>query len=504
MSKPVGLRTEIITTLSLLMGAALLLGGVLMLRLTEQSLLEQKVAQLRIMTGMLAHSLAVSSKLTAPSATKLATPFALNLLNELPDELDQQDWWLYDADLQLIASYRSDSSPPFSAARYQQLRLSGQPLETVEFPSLVQLFSVTAVATAQFAEPLYVNNRFLGVLDIRYSLDDIRHRLLLSQQLLLLYVLLYGSVLVAAGYYLLQRNVIKPARDLLQATEDVSRGNLETRLPVAGPLEIAHLADAYNHMVDALQSSRAETQSHISALQLTNAELQQAREELIRSEKLASVGQLAAGLAHELGNPLAALIGYLEILKIRITTSAEQDVVKRSLTEAGRIDYLVRELLDYSRPTATVTDRVDPLVELRNSLQLLKHQGVFAGLTLLDHLPVCETTVLIDRQKLQQVFINLLLNAVQACIEQGQVTVAAELVDDSISLLIIDNGCGIAADKLGKIFDPFFTTKAPGKGTGLGLAICQRIVAEAGGEIVVQSTPKKGSVFRVKLKTLPS
>jgi signal transduction histidine kinase len=257
-------------------------------------------------------------------------------------------------------------------------------------------------------------------------------------------------------------------------------------------------------MVDALQRSKAETESHITALQQTNNDLQQAREELIRSEKLASVGQLAAGLAHELGNPLAALIGYLEILKERIMTAAEQDVVKRSLTEAGRIDYLVRELLDFSLPTITVTDQINPLDELEKCMELLEHQGAFASIDLIKQLPTCAATVIIDRQKLQQVYINLLLNAVQACNEQGQLTVSAELDAERIWLSIADNGCGIHPEHLTKVFDPFFSTKAPGKGTGLGLSICQRIVAEAGGEIAVVSSLGKGSTFRVVLKTLPN
>lgn len=492
MSKPAGLRAEILTTLTLLMGAALLLGGVMMLRLTEQSLLEQKVSQLRLISGTIARSLADSYDITEQSA-----PFVLNSLKQLPDELNHDGWWLYGANLQLLASFRSGDGEPYSAVRRQQARLSGELLESVEFPALLQVFA-DAEASAHFALPLFQQDRFIGLLDIRYSLDDIRYRLLLSQRMILIYVFLYGSVLIFIGYYLLQRNVIRPAINLLRATEDVSRGHLETRLPVAGPAEIAQLADAYNHMVAALQNSRQETQSHIATLEQTNEELQRTRDELIRSEKLASVGQLSAGLAHELGNPLAALIGYLEILKGRLQAE-DGEVVCRSITEAERIDYLVRELLNFSRPSDVEPVELDPVTVLRSAVSLLEHQGAFADVELIDRLPAQLGRVKGCEHKLQQLFVNLLLNAVHACRLGGQVELEAGQSGATVWVTIEDCGCGIAADKLGKIFDPFFTTKAPGEGTGLGLSICHRIVEEIGGRIVVESEAGIGSCFKVEL-----
>jgi len=490
--KTAGLRTEVLTTLTLLMGAALLLGGVMLLRLTGQSLLEQKVEQLRLMTGTIARALADSYR-----GTEQKTPFVLTTLRQLPEEQHHEGWWVYGPDLQLIASFRSGEVEPYPAIRRQQVRLSGQPLESVEFPSLLQTFTA-AEASAHFVQPLYQQKRFIGLLEICYSLEDIRYRLLLSQRMILLYVLLYGCVLVFIGYYLLQRNVIRPARNLLQATEDVSRGHLETRLPAAGPTEIVRLADAFNHMVAALQESRRETQVHISTLEQTNQELQRTRDELIRSEKLASVGQLAAGLAHELGNPLAALIGYLEILKGRLQDD-DREVVRRSITEAARIDYLVRELLNFSRPTDIEAQELDPVTVLRSAVSLLEHQGAFVGIKLIDRLPAALDKTRISDHKLQQLFVNLLLNAAQACRAGGQVELVAGQSGETLWLTITDNGCGIKPEQLGKIFDPFFSTKPPGKGTGLGLSICHRIVEEVGGRIEVVSQAGEGSCFKVEL-----
>lgn len=472
-----------------------------MLRLTEQSLLEQKISQLRIMTAIVASSLAENSSAASSLGTQREAPFSLTILKQLPDELNHQGWWLYSPDRQLIASYRVAEGQPFSAARHQQVRISGQALESVDFPSLLEIFSAT-VPTAHFAQPLYHNKRFLGILDIRYSLEDIRYRLFLSQRMILVYVLLYGSVLVSIGYYLLQRNVVKPARNLLQATEDVSRGNLETRLPVAGPAEIAHLADAYNHMVEALQESRFETRQHITTLEQTNQELQRTRDELIRSEKMSSVGQLAAGLAHELGNPLTALIGYLEFMKGQLEGD-DRELAQRSLTETERIDFLVRELLDFSRPSEIHAEPLAPVELLRSAVRLLKNQGSLVGIEIIDLLPENLPQVMISPHKFQQLLVNLLLNAAHACAGEGQIQLSGGQEKEIVWMTVNDNGCGIAADVIGKVFDPFFTSKQPGEGTGLGLSICHRIVEEAGGRIFAESKLREGSSFRVELPALP-
>jgi signal transduction histidine kinase len=473
------------------MVAALVLGGMLMLRLTEQSLIEQKMSQLRILTETLARSLANS-----PDSTIQEQAYFQNYLQRLPDELLVTSWRLYDSDLQLTV-FEVGEDPAASTAQLRQVRFSGQPFEILQFPTLLELFAATP-AFAKFIQPITQQGRIRGLLEIRFSLSDIRQRLQRSQQLTIVYVVLYATVLIFVGYYLLQRNVVRPAHNLLRATEDVGRGNLETRLPIAGPVEFAQLATAYNHMVQALQESRAETEAHIAALEQSNQQLQQTQNELIRSEKLASVGQLAAGLAHELGNPLAALIGYLEVLKVKLEEGTEQDIVERSLSETSRIDFLVRELLDFSRPEGdTQIEPVDLAMTLPPCVRLLQNQGVLDGVRVDDRLPDNLPPVSINPNKLQQVFVNMLLNAAQACGSNGRIELSGHHDQENVWVTIADNGGGIGEDELGKIFDPFYTTKDPGQGTGLGLAICQRIVAEAGGEIHVDSQLSRGTCFKL-------
>lgn len=498
MAKTVGLRTEILITLTLLLGAALLLGGFMMLRLTERSLLEERVGQLDSLSLILAQSIALQ-------VTEEGLHQNKDFMSQLPENLNCAGWWVYDHELDLLDSWvRSEGeTSSTSAARRQQVKFTGEYQRIIDFQPVLNIFAASNSAV-RFIVPLQSNKRFSGVLELHYSLNDIRSKLLKSQQIIILYVLLYGAVLILAGYYLLQRNIIKPAQNLLKATEEVSRGNLEVRLPSVGPTEFLHLSLAYNRMVEALQSSHGKTEQHIASLEETNRELQQARAELIRSEKMASVGQLAAGLAHELGNPLAALIGYLEFLKQKIESHSDKDIIERSLVETHRIDFLVRELLDFSRPSeSSQQESVDLVMALNSSVQLLKNQGALPDIEIINDLPDTLPSISIDPNKLQQVLINLLLNATQACDKKGIITLSAGDDDTFVWVGIRDNGFGIAAANLNKIFEPFFTTKRPGEGTGLGLSICQRIVEEAGGDIKVESHRGDGSLFKLVFPGLP-
>lgn len=490
MGKSVGLRTEILLTLSLLMGAALLFGGVMLLRLTEKSLLEQRLVQLDALTQTL---MMAAKQSEDDKNSKLE-----ELLRGLPEELATKGWWLYNNNLELQVSEAEATISPFPVATLRRVQLDKESYHRLIFPSLIGLFRFSE-PSVHYALPLFKNGLFLGVIELQFALDDIRYQLLFSQKMIFLYVFLYGSVLVLIGYYLLQRNVIIPTRKLLFATGEVGRGVLDGYLEPEGPLEIFKLAEAYNSMIDALRISRQETQEQIDALGESNQSLLQAREELFQSEKLASVGQLAAGLAHELGNPLAALIGYLELLKFRLGSNAEADIVSRSIAEAERIDFLIRELLDFSRPSTVETENLDPVQELRSTVDMLRHQGSLNSIEIVDEMPSSVSLIEVNGHKLRQVYINLLLNAVQACGDHGEIRLTAEAGNSSILLSIKDNGCGICEVDLPKIFVPFYTTKDAGKGTGLGLAVCYRIIEDAGGKITVSSELYKGTSFEIEL-----
>jgi signal transduction histidine kinase len=251
-------------------------------------------------------------------------------------------------------------------------------------------------------------------------------------------------------------------------------------------------------MTSALRTSRQETADHIDELNRANKELSDTRDELIRSEKLATVGHLAAGMAHEIGNPLGALTGYLGLLEQEVGEES-RELVGRAQGEAGRIDRLVRELLDYAAPGHMSSEPFDALAALREALQLLEEQQAMEGLTLKVTMPESLPETCGSHAKLVQVFLNLLLNARDASLPSGELSVSADQTDDSLVFRIEDNGAGIPTDILPHIFDPFYTTKPQGKGRGLGLAVCYHIVTEMGGRIDVNSQPGHGSCFTIYL-----
>ncbi|MEJ2202263.1 MAG: HAMP domain-containing sensor histidine kinase [Desulfuromonadaceae bacterium] len=343
--------------------------------------------------------------------------------------------------------------------------------------------------------PLRRKGELSGLLQLRFPLAGLRQRIFSTQQLILLYVVLYGAILIGFGLYLLGRNVIRPIARLRELTRTIAAGNLEVSLDVDGPREIADLSDSFNRMIDSLRQSREETQRSI-------ASLQQANNELIRSEKMASVGHLAAGMAHELGNPLGAVVGYLELLKVEQLGAHQQDLVERCLVETGRIDRLVRELLDFAAPTPCINDVFDPVPVAEEALLLLSNQGMFDSRQLENHLPATLPAVTMVRHRLHQVLVNLLLNARDATDAEGRIRLFGGVEQGRPFLAVEDGGSGISPEVLPHLFDPFYTTKAPGKGRGLGLAICQRIMEEAGGNMEVHSQVGQGSEFRLWFRAM--
>ncbi len=482
-----GLKTEILVTLSILLGAALFLGGLLGLHMLTDALLEQRIQNIEFASEVLVDSYRNNND----------ARFA-DLLKPMFTRFSCEGWWLFNNELGLIDSFQQvERGPEVKMSKYlQQVNISRNVYRDVVFPPLLSLYWNDNAAMT-LVLPVTGKSAPAGIIELQFSLAGIRSRVLYFQQVMLIYIILYGGVVSWAGFWLLKRNIINPARMLLAAIKKTGEGHLDTIVPVTGPTEIADLAANYNQMIAALRQSQSETANYVHSLENTNLKLQQIRNELIHSEKLASVGQLAAGVAHEIGNPLAALIGYLELLKGQASPS-DLDLLQRCLNESARIDVLVREMLEFSRPTqsADVKD-VFLHTEMRYCVNLLAHQGVFGTLDVdmsdITGLPAITG----NPDKIRQVFINLLLNAAQACRSAGCIRVSCGHDDESLWCIIQDNGCGIPEHLRAKIFDPFFTTKPPGQGTGLGLSVCQRIVEDFGGRIVLICPESGGTIFKI-------
>jgi signal transduction histidine kinase len=318
-------------------------------------------------------------------------------------------------------------------------------------------------------------------------------------------------IFIGFGRYLVTRLVTEPMETLVGATQAVASGELSRRAPPGTTRELDRLAESVNLMTERLLDAQSA---------------------LLRAEKLASVGRLAAGVAHEIGNPLAAIGNYVELLGRR---GAPPDLVAAIEREALRIDTIVRSLLDYARPRDAGREPLDLGAIAGRAVELLRAQGLLRRVTVeldcADSLP----GMLGDAAALEQVFVNLLLNAVDAAGEGGCIRVVASATrlgdageadrrkadpdgsaaagriarrsgrhletaadgSTAVQVVIGDSGPGVPPELVERVFDPFFTTKPPGKGTGLGLAIVQRIVSDHGGRVDVAKSREGGAAFTV-------
>ena len=306
-----------------------------------------------------------------------------------------------------------------------------------------------------------------------------------SGWVLLLLALADALLVTGLGLFVLTQLVVRPLGQLRRATAAMAAGELEPRIAEDGPKEFAALASAFNQMTVSLANQR---------------------EQIIRTEKLASVGQLAAGVAHEIGNPLAAILGYVDILRSEAAGKGElpvaerQDALDRVKAETQRIHRIIRELLEFSRPSHEEPVATDPLRVVQSAQALLAPQSRFREVRVVTAGGDSWPQAMVSPGRLAQVLVNLLLNAADAMGGKGTIVVACEAAGDKVALSIADEGPGVAPENRRKIFDPFFTTKPVGQGTGLGLSVSRSIVESFGGTLeLVPFVAGQGAKFVLSL-----
>jgi signal transduction histidine kinase len=362
--------------------------------------------------------------------------------------------------------------------------------------------------------PIFADGQCVAAARVPVRIDMVSQGLRKSRLLIWFYIGLNVLVLVVFGNFLLSRIVIRPIKRLVKIADHFEESDLFSMMSRSERNEIAHLTVALNRMLKRLAENKERLEADICSLEAANLELKQAREEVVRSEKLSSLGRLAAGVAHEVGNPIGAVLGYTNLLVDHVADNAEAtDYLGRIEKEVTRINTIVRELLDFSRPSPSESAPLDVNALVTESTSFLARQSLMESIKIETELKQGIGMVWADADQLKQVLINLMLNASDAMEEGGgSLTIYSRRVTpktngtssdryltDFIEISVSDTGKGIATTELDKIFDPFYTTKPPGKGTGLGLAISLRIIEAFGGSIRVESTEGKGSTFTVEL-----
>lgn len=498
MKRPFGLRSEIVISSSLLVGAALLFVALLLLRLSETRLIEQSIDMNSRSTQALAQLLANYPEQRLPQ-----------LLKNYAKTNQLESWQLSDSNGTIISSSSSGAmtNNPASALRNRRIQQSllWQPLMlTLNYPpSWTWIIGDTA-------EPRYLelhvalssaSNQRLS-LQLRFSLQQIYQQMLTLQKFALGCCLAYGLVLVLTAVFVLNRSVVRPIVTLTTTTQLVSHGDLSQRVTADGSRELVLLAQAFNLMAANLERNCAEKQQQLETISASNRQLQLTQHHLAQAERMASVGNLTSGIAHELGNPLSAVIGYLELLKRKGLPAELHDLVTRALDESGRMDQLLKDMLDFASANSDSDRRLcDPLAVIQNTCSLLHNQGALKQRQLVLELPDMLPEVTIAAHKLQQVLVNLLINARDATDADGIISLGGRTLGNTVEISVVDNGHGISKAHQTAIFDPFFTTKAPGSGRGLGLFVSYQLISSAGGTLKVAQQEPHGSCFTITLPT---
>ena len=325
---------------------------------------------------------------------------------------------------------------------------------------------------------------YVGVLEAKYV--DIR------RNTLLVFILITASgmlIAVAMGYVLSQR-ILNPVQRLIAVSRRVSAGDLSPQIGPISSSEIGVLQKTFQEMLSSLRerdrSQRAESEL-----------------KLLQSEKQASVGRLAAGVAHEINNPLTGVLTFTHMLLRREDINGEiREDLKTIADSTERVRRIVKGLLDFSRQTKIEPEPTDINALIEQTIPLVANQALVKGVIFCfdpgEDIPMRT----LDRNQVQSVILNIILNAIDATEKGGHINIYTRLATaagsgKAIEVEISDTGCGIPAEHLDKLFDPFFTTKEVGKGTGLGLSVSQGIIERHGGTIRVSSTAGEGSVFTI-------
>jgi len=363
---------------------------------------------------------------------------------------------------------------------------------------VVTAWYITAYEPIRDIEGRTVGMLYVGMLERPYI--DLRNRVMAT------FAGLAGlcTIFLLGLQAYIARRITRPLGVMVEATDRIARGDLDHRLPEEGRDEIGHLAHSFNRMTEDLHDAREDLTQWGRTLERRveerTQELRETQGQLIQSEKLASLGKMAAGVAHEINNPLTSILLNTYLL---LEDCGETDEERESLTliadEASRAAQIVAGLLDFARQTPAQEVRADVNDIIERTVQLHEMQASVRNIRIEKVLDRSLPPVDLDKNKIQQVFSNLIMNAREAMPEGGTLGVASRLSGDGTFLEIVfsDTGVGIPKDNIPKLFDPFFTTKS--FGTGLGLAVSYGIIRQRGGTIDVQSEVGRGSVFTVRL-----
>jgi signal transduction histidine kinase len=357
-----------------------------------------------------------------------------------------------------------------------------------------------------------------ATLDMRWTLGPVESMLKTEEQISIIFAVVFVIGLTLVSGLITQRVIGRPLEVLAAAMRDVEGGDLSRRIPVETLDEVGRLSEGFNRMLERLSQADAQIRAFNQRL---GAEVEKATHDLSEKNvalgqlnrllndtrldnaskvRLATLGQLAAQLAHEIGTPLSSVSGHIQLALLqRDLPTVLRERLDVSAREIERISKIVRDYLDSTRPLEPERSPTKIPKLLEEAVELV--QGVAPGKRVAVTWKVDASLgeLVTDPGLLRQIVVNLVANALDAVDKNGRIEIAARPIADDVLISVRDTGHGIPPDDLRRIFEPFYTTKGRGKGTGLGLAICRQLTAALGGAISVESAPGQGSTFTVRL-----
>lgn len=515
MTKGYGLKINISVHLAILLGIAMMLIDFVMVISVQKILLDSEVRK-----GYLFLS-AVQNNLKTVSESQQQFP-----ISAFRDNLNDLFHDLYgDAGISCVMFIDTDTNPPVcfggtACVLYDELELlireavrSGEKISR-SFGTIWGIFWKQRQYVI-LASPLFRKQEKAGGAGVILELEGIYILLRRAQQVLFVYIFINTVLLTLIGLYRLSKITVKPLHKLLKRAEEFQEDTTDVFLLAEKENnEFNQLSKALNRMVRRISEDKESLRHTVLSLEKANLDLKQAQREIIRAEKLASVGRLSAGIAHEIGNPIAIVTGYLDLIRRSdVTVEERADFITRAEKEISRISTIIRQLLDFSRPSYPGADGGATIVSvhdiIRDMINMLSFQPLTANIDIELLLSAEKDTVRADPNQLRQVFLNLVINATDAIrsLEDGQdgkLIIRSEIASDdaappTLQLEFTDNGPGIPAEHLSDIFDPFYTTKEPGKGTGLGLSVSFTIIESVGGGISASGEEGNGTTMTIRL-----
>jgi two-component system, NtrC family, sensor kinase len=363
--------------------------------------------------------------------------------------------------------------------------------------------------------PLSKDGRVVGGMGVVHNLEPMYQDLRKSQKFVFIYLFINIVILTFIGFHRLFKIFLEPIERLAKRAENYQESD-GLFFPVRKQdNELQVLSKSLNSMTRRITEDKHKLKAAVHTLEKTNVELSKAQEEIIRAEKLASVGRLSSGIAHEIGNPIGIIMGYLELLKQEgIQAQEKAEYISRTEQELHRMDTVIRQMLDLSRPLDAGSEMAAAHEIVDDIAKVLNVQPLMSNIELSLCLEAESDQVRADPNQLRQVFLNLAINAADAVSAErdadiGHLEIRSRIKkresndiqenQSFIEIVFADNGPGIAPDVLENIFDPFFTTKEPGKGTGLGLYVCFMIIDALGGSIHAHNRDGQGAEMTISL-----